>query len=320
MKYEPVSKLSAAIANEVGLTVMDALHKQNYVYDFVALLGMLSLITLNVYLVNLLQDRSVLLLLLSSLQALFFTQLGILNHDLFVHRNVIGRKYSWIASIFLSLPIMIRSVNYTYTHLNHHRYVGTEQDSEDYKQDLDTRFKKVLFCTIVGVVLATNRSLTTKASTRYFDISGANADVQKRAKVESYVKMAFIIAIASCVWLFPMVTLFALIIPSFIFVPVLNTLRIVIEHAETNEAENPIHMATYYKTGWFTRVAFLWDAGDCHLIHHLFPRIPFYRMSSAINVIDPILISRGVVRRDSYVKILKGWFIYNYPHRTLWFT
>ena len=75
--------------------------------------------------------------------------------------------------------------------------------------------------------------------------------------------------------------LFGYILPLFVVLPVANALRTILEHAETNP-QNLFHCATFYRTGLLTRFLFFWDAGDCHLVHHIFPNIPFYRMGKAV--------------------------------------
>ena len=85
----------------------------------------------------------------------------------------------------------------------------------------------------------------------------------------------------------------------------------------TNDKNN-YHCATYYRTGFLTRPLFFWDAGDCHLVHHIFPGIPWYRMGKACDTLRPFLLDHGVRERRSIFELTYGYFVKVYEHRTLW--
>ena len=91
----------------------------------------------------------------------------------------------------------------------------------------------------------------------------------------------------------------------------------VLEHADA-DPDNPFNWSTWYRTGPVTRLLFFWDSGDCHVIHHIYPRLPFYNMSRAVRLMEPVMTAAGVVQRHSFLQMLKGWFIDNHPHRSQW--
>ncbi|MCH9639895.1 MAG: fatty acid desaturase [Betaproteobacteria bacterium] len=251
------------------------------------------------------------------LEGLFLTLMGLINHDLFVHRRPFGSTGSWIGSIFLTTPLGLSSSGYAQTHLAHHMHIGTRKDTEVYKQDLDTSLKRLFFCTFIGFKLATNGLWAREKRPRYFEVRVSNKVLRRRSNIESVIRAIFFIGVGIGCFLIPKLFLVGYVLPAIIMVPIWNSLRIIIEHGEVNP-DNPWHNSTYYRTGFITRPIFLWDSGDCHLIHHLFPAIPFYRISRAIELIDPILQKNGVISRHSYIELLKGWFIDCYEHRSLW--
>jgi fatty acid desaturase len=110
---------------------------------------------------------------------------------------------------------------------------------------------------------------------------------------------------------------YGFLLPALFGLPVANTLRTILEHSETNP-ENNYHCATYYRTGFLTRPLFFWDAGDCHLVHHIFPGIPWYRMGEACDALRPFLLEHGVRERRSLLELVKGYFVDVRPHRSLW--
>ncbi len=84
------------------------------------------------------------------------------------------------------------------------------------------------------------------------------------------------------------------------------------------DPDNRFHVATYYRTGPWTRALFLWDCGDCHLVHHVFDQIPFYRMGQAVDLLRPILLRAGVIQRTSLWTLLRGYYVDVLPHRARW--
>lgn len=99
--------------------------------------------------------------------------------------------------------------------------------------------------------------------------------------------------------------------------PVVSGLRTILEHSEC-DPKNVFHCATFYRTGYITGPLFFWDAGDCHIVHHIFPAIPFYRMPAAVKAIAPILKAHGARERRSLLDLLEGWFWRKEEHRTIW--
>jgi fatty acid desaturase len=53
---------------------------------------------------------------------------------------------------------------------------------------------------------------------------------------------------------------------------------------------------------------FWWGAGDCHVVHHFYANIPFYRIGCAVRLIRPILISHRVYEHRSLTRLMRQWF------------
>lgn len=251
------------------------------------------------------------------LQGMVLVIIGLVNHDLFVHRKIFGDRGSWIASVLVTLPLPFHPTGYAQAHLAHHRSIGSERDTEAYKQDLNTRLRRLAFCTLIGVKRVTAGAWATPKRPPYLSLRMDHAELNRRVAVEKRLQAAISLLLLAAAWMWPRALIFGYFVPSLVIVPVLNTLRILIEHADLNP-DNPYHIATFYRTGWFTRLIYLWDSGDCHLIHHIYPNIPYYRIGKALKVMRPFLLERGVVERHSYAALIWGWIVKNYPHRSLW--
>jgi len=76
-------------------------------------------------------------------------------------------------------------------------------------------------------------------------------------------------------------------------------------------------VGTFYRTGFITRPMFLWSAGDCHMVHHYYANIPFYRMPEAIRLMRPILLREGVYEHRSLIPLMADWFSATRGHWTV---
>ena len=135
VKLDTFSSYKKYLVQNVGREQVNDLHKESKLMDFVIVFGWVGLVVLNSICICLSFELHWLVPLMF-MQGLLFTQLGLINHEFIVHRRVFGPKFSWFVGMFLSLPTLIKSTNYSFVHMTHHRFIGSERDGEDYKQDL----------------------------------------------------------------------------------------------------------------------------------------------------------------------------------------
>ncbi|MET1076634.1 MAG: fatty acid desaturase [Pseudomonas sp.] len=314
---QDLAQVRQEISARLGRDTVADLHRPRPWLDALAVLASVGLFGLNLHLLASL-PFGLTWGLLFVLQGFLLQLLGLVSHDLFVHRRLWGSTGSWLASLVLTLPRLSLPTGYAQAHLAHHRWIGTERDTEAYKQQLDSRGKRWLFATLLGIKLAQAGKLKQGESLKgYHDVSGQGESVERRARLEKTLLRAGLLALLPLAWLFPAHTLLGYLLPVLVVGPVANSLRIIIEHAEADPG-NPWHWSTCYRTGPISRLLFFWDSGDCHVIHHIFPRLPFYHMGRAVELMRPLLLAHGVVERRSYLDLLKGWFIQGYAHRSLW--
>lgn len=243
--------------------------------------------------------------------------LGLLSHDAFIHRKIWGDLGSWAGAIISFFPLMMRPTWYLVFHRDHHSYLGSEKDTETYKQNLDNIWKRVLFLTAIGDRLAKLGRLS-QTDRPVPVILGRNSKERRRLKIEGVGLLIFVCLVGAAAFVWPREMLSGYILPLLVMTPAVSSLRVILEHAEADPG-NSFHIATYYRCGAVTRALFLADAGDCHLVHHIFSQIPWYRMSEATRLMRPLLLKQGVAERNSLVQLLSGWFVRCYPHRSLWF-
>jgi fatty acid desaturase len=243
-------------------------------------------------------------------------------HDLFVHRRVGGKRAGYVIGVLFELPILARRTWYALYHLDHHDQMNTDVDPEEYKQDLDTRWKKVACLTLPGLFLLFARKLRsphdpsmkiemgpTKAPT--------DATLVRQLRQERLVAVGGLAVLGLATYVSWPLVVFGYVLPFVIVTPIASMCRLVLEHAESDPT-NVFSCGTFYRTGLVSGPLFFWDAGDCHVVHHMYPAIPFYRMRRAVRLMRPVLVRHGARERRSFSGLLYGFFVRNERHRTLW--
>lgn len=305
-----------AIKKQLGAKALKELHREDRVLDAVGVAACWGAVAaLFVLLATL--PFALLWCLCFVAQGFALQALGLLSHDAFIHRRIWGDRGSWVGSIISSFPVLLLPTWYLMAHRDHHTYLGTEKDTETYKQNLDTIWKRVVFLTVVGDRIAKLGRLS-KTDLRMPVLLPRTLKEGRRLAVERAGLVLFLLGIAAGAFVWPRCMLAGYVLPLLIAAPVASSLRIILEHADADPA-NDFHLGTFYRTGVITRLVFVADSGDCHLIHHIFSHIPWYRMADATRLMRPILIEKGVVERRSLLQLLQGWFVHAYPHRSLWF-
>lgn len=311
-----INIVRSTIKKQLGGHVLKSLHTENWILDLIGVLMCLGSFTMFFILLSKL-PFGIMWLLCFIAQGFALQGLGLLAHDAFVHRKIWGDRGSWIGSIIFFYPTFLRPTWYVILHTNHHAYLGTDKDTEAYKQNLDSTWKRLFFLTILGDRM-TRLGKLSKDDARMPIISPRTRKERRRLAVERVGLILFALCILTSSILWPIYMLPGYVLPLLIATPVASSLRTILEHADIDPT-NEFHLGTYYRTGVITRILFVADSGDCHLVHHIFSHIPWYRMGKAIRLMRPILTEKGVIERQSLLQLLSGWFVRGFPHRSLWF-
>jgi fatty acid desaturase len=305
-KQPDLRRARALIVKELGAEKLAELHRSNLALDLGAISGCLALFLFLAFELAVGSAREPWWWLCLFVQGDLILVLAFLNHDVFVHRTLFQPKLRWVVSSVLVWPSQLRPAAYEEKHLLHHRALGTEADSEFYKHSINTRLRRFLYATAAMVFY---RAIFLRGQTA--SLSVARPGMARRNKPrERYERVTWwtILAAALLAALVDYrLVLYGYLLPYVVVTPVLNSIRIILEHFDL-EPGNPVWNGTFYKTGPLTRPMFLWDAGDCHLVHHFYASIPFYRMGRALRVMRPILISHGVYEHRSLFPLMRQWF------------
>ena len=308
----------ASIKSELGVETIRELHRESVLLDAFGVAACLgSVVGLFVLLAIL--PLGLLWALCFLAQGFALQSLGLLSHDAFIHRKIWGDRGSWFGAMVFSFPRVAAA-----------DVVCDRASRPSRPSRHGARHRKPIrrTSTRCGSARSSLRSsaIGWAKSGKFANgngdipvIVGRNHKERSRLKGERVGLLIFLMVVAVTSFIWPRCLLAGYVLPLVIVAPLASSLRIILEHAEADPT-NDFHVATYYRTGLITRILFVADAGDCHLIHHVFSHIPWYRMGRAARLMRPILLSNGVVERTSLRQLLVGWFVRAYPHRSVWFS
>lgn len=297
----------AEIVGELGRDELARLHEENPVLDGAAVFGSIALFLALVHPLAVGSVRDPLWWACLFLQGNMILVLAMVSHDVFTHRKWLPPRLRWLVSTLMMWPSQLRPSVYDDLHLTHHRALGTPQDTESYKHGINTRLRRALFASPAMVVQ--------HLQTVHRQIAEANGrdPGSERAAYERKVWwgiLALVLVTAAIDYRF---ALYGYLVPFVFVLPLLNTVRVVLEHYDL-DAGNPFWAGTFYRTGPVTRIMFWWIGGDCHVIHHVYATIPWYRLPRAIRLMRPILLRNGVFEHRSLGRLLLDWFMARRPH------
>jgi fatty acid desaturase len=312
MDYQPARQ---TIMDAIGRDAVARLHRPIPALDAAVVVGLPALFATNAVLLATYSGWAWIPIFI--LQGLLIQIFGYAVHDLFVHRRVAGRAGYFIGALF-ELPLLFSRTWYARLHLGHHAAMNTHDDTEAYKQDIDSRLRRLVFLTMPGVLgLAWAFKKKPADARQPAPLAPIDAQVRRQLRVEAVLAVLWLVAIVVTLVRWWQLAVFGYLLPVAIVAPAASTIRVILEHAEC-DPDNVFHCATFYRTGLLTGPLFFWDAGDCHVVHHLYPAIPFYRMPAAVKAMAPVLIAHGARERRSLLDLLHGWFLRNETHRTIW--
>ena len=146
---ERLSTIRKEIRRDLGARALRELHQSSLAWDAAAVAGSWSLLV-GVSTCFFQTSPSLWWAPLVVVQGWTLTWLGLIHHELFVHRRRGGKRLSWVFGVLCTLPLPFSGVRYRHAHLLHHRFLQQPRDPEVYKKDIDTRWRRVLFMTVPG--------------------------------------------------------------------------------------------------------------------------------------------------------------------------
>lgn len=296
----------------LGHETIKRLHQQQAWIDWTVFSGLCCLLFSLMYALYALPFGAVWVSCLIT-QAYVMQSLGFFSHDAFEHRHLGGRKLGYVCNLFCMIPYFRLPTKYHATHTRHHRFLNTSQDSafklflSDIKQD---RLSKIGWFTPLGVYKLMPESL------------GVDAEMDQKyvepVKKEQRILWGFMLFMLLMTYLFPTFFIYGYWLPVFGILPIIGMWReLVLEHGDI-DADNPLQAATFYRSSFIFKLMHGFNSGDCHLVHHVYPNIPFYNIPKALKLLRPHFFHHQIYEYRSYWSIIYYFFIKNKKRFTSW--
>ena len=209
-----------------------------------------------------------------------------------VHSNVSGfgqptRWYNealgYAAGFIMAIPLTIHRVN----HLTHHRTTNDPENDPDMVMAIEGRPG------LISLFVVSLRSIVKQYT---FFLGPAWPTTTKRDRVLTGAEIAVSVGVRVAVALagYPMevlvLTVLANLLGNFIIVALF---AVAVHHPNTGRGRY-VDTSTIILPAWINGpVTWLWLFQNYHSIHHLFPRVPFYRYRAVFERIADIMAARG---------------------------
>lgn len=234
--------------------------------------------------------------------------IAILSHDAAHYRILTNRKANvWMTNILASWPLFVQLELYRLSHLQHHQHTNSAQDPDViYQKDLwDYQFPmsaKKLFKIFAMDFLGFGMIANLKRAARYTMDPEIKQAVKKDTDQTKFGRLAFYILLAVGLTVFGgwKIYLMYWMLPLFWVLPALLRLRNISEHyglSRTNELNGSRDVLCGPIEAWI----FAPHNVNLHLVHHLYPSVPFYNLREFHQVLMTIPAYRnGCHSNNSY--------------------
>jgi fatty acid desaturase len=210
----------------------------------------------------------------------------VLMHDASHFRLLPSKRWNdWVSDLFLAYPFGITTDGFRRGHLGHHRFLGTDRDPEwvlrHGKDDWQFPMRPGKFVSLFARMISGKGVLDIVRNLRMYDQLPSTGPIQ-RSRAQGVARVVYYLAMAALIWRLhwgrQVLVLWS--IPEYIFLPAIMRLRSIADHHGL-EGETLLNSARDYHPGWLSRLLFFPHYAHYHLVHHLYPAIPFYHLPLA---------------------------------------
>jgi fatty acid desaturase len=217
----------------------------------------------------------------------------VLMHDA-SHRLLFSNRLlnDTVSNIFLAFPLFLSTALYRKHHMAHHRFTNTENDPDLADTEIPKNIRRFLLS--LGGDLMGMRSLKLLFSIDAFGITAIykkkNSNIRS-VRWERILAILFGIALIMALTLLAGWEIYALywLAPMWFILPAFLHIRAVAEHAGRTNAEG-IGYARSVRANFIERLLICPLNVNLHLEHHLFPKIPFYRLHMVTNALSQQMV------------------------------
>ncbi|MGB0390806.1 MAG: fatty acid desaturase family protein [Salibacteraceae bacterium] len=305
---------ASLISKAVGVNQMRELHEANKWIDILLILSAWVFFLATWYIIATIDFGFSTLLLMILQGAILGNYFYAIRHDTLMHRQFGGSKFSYILGISMSIP-MLNTYTRFLKHEDHHFHVGYDL-FEEHIAEMDTVWKRWLGITGIGLILLYLGKLKPKGSSKPNGNWKDPEIIHEASKLEGLLLLFWFIGIIVLAFFFPYSVIMGYIIPTIIVMPALLSVKNATQHSET-DVNNNMHLSAYFKANLFIRVLYCCSLGDVHLVHHIFPKIPFWKTPKAARIFEETIEAHGVPKR-TFTEVLIGYYFQGMPYRKRW--
>lgn len=305
-------EMRAALAREISVDDLRALHQKRPVMHFLVVSGLVSALAVGVIGAAMI-DVWWGWLPFSVLAGFALFNFTVLLHEV-VHRSVFSRTGelgSRVLGFLYAVPSGLSATQFTRWHLDHHAELGSDDDDpkrHHLSPKVNARWLKLLYFTPALFVIY---FAAARREARSYP-----AELRKRIALERVGAVLFHVLVLAAIvigagwWMAFKVYL----VPYFLVFPFAFALNRVGQHYDV-DPEDPSRWATLVSPSRFWDVAFLWS--NYHLEHHYFPGVPLYNLPRLHHLLQPWYRKRGMVAR-SYGGLVWDYLVRNRAPHTNW--
>lgn len=235
-----------------------------------------------------------------------YTHMKELQHEAL--HGVIQRK--WINRFFgflLGIPMLVSYSDYKYNHMLHHRYIGTNKDTEffTYSESKDLSFYNF----ILSLFMFEHYIHIVKKVFKLIFFNQAEmkqSNVQQQVKQEYIILISIIIVTVSLSIIYKSLIIFKLwVIPLILFTAPINFLIELPEHALCKKNSLKVFYNTRtIKSNWLMN--WFVNGNNFHVEHHYAPHYPIYALSRLHTEIRDKIIYFEKSYLDFYIAFFKA--------------
>jgi len=209
-----------------------------------------------------------------------------------VHSNISGfgqtprwynEAFGMIAGFIMAVPLTIHRAE----HLAHHRHTNDRELDPDMESAIPDRPN------FGSLFTASLRSIAVQY-TFYRSSAWPKTTQEERSKAAAEMFVIISGRVGLAVAGFPLEALMLTVLANLVGNLIIVTFFAIAVHHPNSGHGRYLDTSTILFPGWVNApITWLWLWQNYHSIHHLFPRVPFYRYATVFDRIQPIMVAQG---------------------------
>jgi fatty acid desaturase len=234
-----------------------------------------------------------------------YYHLFIIGHDA-LHRRLHDNIYlnDLVTDMFIMAPVgAITRIN-RFNHMMHHNHTATDQDPDRFKYMVKTAFDMVIKLCGLNSIKAIKNVFSAKKIPSQMDVSRTiSYKFRDIVFIISWQLLINYLLIKYFGWYGSIMLWYA---PVFVGTILMDIVRVFCEHSmfeRDDKKADATKRLVHIKSSWLERFFFAPNHMNCHVAHHLYMSIPFYRLPKA----EALVLKRAQEKSYSEIEIRSSY-------------